>query len=142
MVVWSRFSNISFNELAAAEGQQLGLNAHLQALGATGLLRALEQCMGKYYDELPSGQGRHRKRRRVNEDLNQLSNAMDHIDAPESNALGQSAAPMQPLASTAVDRMSSLISIGRAWMSPTLSMLASATSRPLSPWACQSQTPA
>ena len=76
MVVWSRLSGISFNELAAAEGQQLGLNAHLQALGATGLLRAREQCMGKYYYALPSGQGRHRKRRRVNEELNQLGQAV------------------------------------------------------------------
>ena len=76
MVVWSRLSGISFNELAAAEGQQLGLNAHLQALGATGLLRALAQGMGEYNDGLPSGQGRHRKRRRVNEELNQLGQAV------------------------------------------------------------------
>ena len=55
MVVWSRFSNISFNELADAEGLLLGLNAHLVALRATDLLRALKECMGRYYDGVPSG---------------------------------------------------------------------------------------
>ena len=103
MVVWSPLSKISFSELADEEGLRRGLFAHLVALRATGLLRVLEHCMGKYLDELPSGDGSKSKRRRVNKDVTLLISAAEHIDAPGSSALGQSAAPMQPRASTAVD---------------------------------------
>ena len=103
MVVWSPLSDISFSELADVKGLRRGLYAHLVALRATGLLRVLEHCMRKYLEELPSGDGSKHKRRRVNNDVTQLTNATEHIDAPGSNALGQSAAPMQPLASTAFD---------------------------------------
>ena len=103
MVVWRRLSDISFDDLAAPEGLRRGLNAHLQALRASRLLRALEQCMAKYSEGLAQGSKNHQKRRRLNEDLRQLLCAIDHIEAPAGNALGQSPAPMQPLASTAVD---------------------------------------
>ena len=103
MVVWSPLSGISFSALADAEGQRRGLNAHLQALRATGLLRVLQQCMIKYFERLPSGNESKNKRRRVNEEVKELNKAIEHIDAPGGNALGQSAAPMQPLASTAAE---------------------------------------
>ena len=46
-----------------------GLNAHLQALRATGLLRVLQQCMSEYFERLPSGLESKNKRRRVNEEV-------------------------------------------------------------------------
>ena len=95
MVVWSPLSDISFTELAAAEGHRRGLCAHLQALRATGLLRALERCMVKCYDALPLGRSAKGKRRRLNEDLEELRKAIEHVDAPGGNALGQSAPPMR-----------------------------------------------
>ena len=76
MVVWSPLSGISFSELAAAEGQRRGLSAHLLALRATGLLRVLEQCIGKYFEGSPSGHVSKHKRRRLNEDKRELRKAI------------------------------------------------------------------
>ena len=58
-----------------------------QAPGATGLLRALAQGMGEYNDGLPSGQGRHRKRRRLNEDLKELMSVPNGSAASDESVL-------------------------------------------------------